>query len=148
MLVCKICNRIKISDDFWPGNRSTCKPCYQERNTRQYIVRQGVYGSKAWSNRKRSHLKRRAANKDLPFDLTISNVQDLYTAKICGYCRRPKPEVVISFDRMVPELGYVFSNAFMCCSDCNTLRSNKLTHEEMLEIGKVLRRIYKNRLAP
>lgn len=147
-LHCKGCGKDKPGSEFYVyeyhGNRSTCKQCVNERQKR---LRQQSGAAErlgnAWCYEKRRKLRLRAKNKGLPFDLTTEDIKRLYSVNICGYCLRD--DQVISFDRVIPENGYTMANAFMACFDCNYLRNNKFTHEEMRQIGEILRVIYSRR---
>lgn len=71
--------------------------------------------------------------------------------RICHYCGIPqesweqlkKPgfsnnshKYNFSLDRKDPLIGYITSNIVIACDDCNRVKSNVLTYDEMLFIGK------------
>lgn len=146
-VVCSVCGLTRSIFDFYAGdnyaNRNTCKPCVKARNKDRLRDRRNTYGSHAWSYEKWRKLRARALRKNLPFDLTVHDVSNLYSIKTCGYCLRQGQ--VMSFDRMIPEDGYTISNAFMACFECNAFRGDKFTHSEMRLIATSLIEVYKKR---
>lgn len=50
----------------------------------------------------------------------------------CTYCAKEVlSEKGCSLDRLDNNLGYTLDNVVTCCGDCNTVRSDILSHEEM-----------------
>ena len=64
----------------------------------------------------------------------------------CHYCGGPLNEHGSGLDRMDNSKGYIRGNVVPCCKDCNTLKSNKFTYSEMMQLSKVLKAINKDRL--
>lgn len=60
----------------------------------------------------------------------------------CVYCGDNKR---IGADRIDNNKGHTKDNIIPCCLECNTARSNLFTHEEMFMIGKVIKKIKKQR---
>lgn len=54
--------------------------------------------------------------------------------KPCVYCGRK----ATGFDRIDNSVGHTEENCVSCCRECNSVRNNIFTHEEMKEIGKFL----------
>lgn len=52
-----------------------------------------------------------------------------------GYC----------LDRMDNNLGYTKNNCVVCCADCNMIKSNRFTYEEMCKLGPVVADIKRKR---
>jgi hypothetical protein len=57
----------------------------------------------------------------------------------CIYCRTPfsennKPHK----DRKDPTRGYKFDNIVLACRDCNVIKCDVLTFEEMLIVGPII----------
>lgn len=61
--------------------------------------------------------KKRAENKEVPFDLTKSDFETLIKED-CAYCKRT-PTTWFGIDRVIPLDGYVIGNVTTCCFDCN-----------------------------
>jgi len=68
--------------------------------------------------------------KSLPFDLTIAQIKKLFSRKTCYYTEEPfviygeLRNFRMTFDRVKPELGYVFSNIVPCTLVANRLKAN------------------------
>lgn len=140
MKTCTKCKRLlplsmyyfdKTSNSF----KSRCKECtrLQIRSWRSKNK------SRYYAITRRDKLIARAKKQDIPFSLTLDEVQSMCDTKKCGYCKRS--DQLITFDRIMPELGYTYSNCFMACFFCNSLRSNKLTHQQMLQLAPILEKI-------
>lgn len=59
----------------------------------------------------------RAKKKEVPFELTKDDFEDLIKGK-CEYCHRC-PTTWFGIDRVIPPRGYVVENVVSCCFDCN-----------------------------
>lgn len=89
--------------------------------------------------------KGRAKKKGLVFSLSDAAFFALFV-KPCAYCKH-------AFDRgwghgldqKVPGAGYTKNNAVPCCWECNRIKSNKYTFEEMKKLGRTLSTIKKGR---
>ncbi len=83
-------------------------------------------------------------------------------ARVCYYCglaeehiyqtniinvRTKKRCETMGVDRLSSDLGYSFDNMVLCCPGCNMAKSNNLTPEEMLILGKTYRLIWESRIA-
>lgn len=94
-----------------------------------------------------SRLKKRAKRRKIIVEFTEEIWFEWYPVqeRICHYCGRPigrtygKGSTVpsgLSIDRMDSYGPYSESNCVLCCTNCNIVKSNILTYEEMLEIGQ------------
>lgn len=81
--------------------------------------------------------KLRDKQRGLTNDLTKEFVLDL-CKKPCIYCGDTKR---IGLDRKDNSIGHTKDNVVPCCYDCNCARNNNFTHEEMLIIGKAIKKI-------
>lgn len=69
--------------------------------------------------------------------------------QVCTYCQGPLPELGVGLDRLDNRRGYTLANVVPCCTDCNLVRGDRLTHLEMLhDIGPVLRKVKLARKKP
>src|SRR5208337_1290466 len=50
-------------------------------------------------------------------------------------------------DRKDNALGYMVTNVVVCCTRCNKIKSNQLTYEEMVKVGKTLHSLRKQKQA-
>lgn len=80
--------------------------------------------------------KRRGINFDLPFDSYACLLQNP-----CHYCKGPLNRTSTGLDRMDNDksIGYVIGNVLPCCNQCNRMRNNFLTVEEMKAVMTFLK---------
>jgi 5-methylcytosine-specific restriction endonuclease McrA len=81
--------------------------------------------------------KSRAKRKGVPFDLSIEDVRAVRYAGSCHYCQRELSHAEL--DRVDPTLGYVPTNLVPACRPCNTLKSNVLSHDQMVSVVTAMR---------
>jgi len=74
--------------------------------------------------------------------------------KQCYYCGLKLNEVYkdkfgrtkrLTIDRKNNKIGYTIRNIVLACFRCNTIKSNYFTAKEMLRIGKIIKRIRKDK---
>lgn len=95
-----------------------------------------------------STLKRNAHIRGLPFTLTKETFKIWWEnqEQKCIYCEVPVERLIIvdkskklvrrlSIDRIDNSRGYEIGNLALCCMQCNFIKSNLFTFEEMKEIG-------------
>lgn len=71
-------------------------------------------------------------------NLTIEWMVDNILTKPCVYCGDTNR---IGCDRIDNSKGHVLGNVVPCCLECNNVRNNLFTYEEMMRLGKVVREI-------
>jgi hypothetical protein len=127
--ICKICKIEKIETDFKrsrltsAGNiyyRAQCKICDKEH-------RQTPKG-------KYDVYRDCAARKNLEFELTLQDFEDNWN-KECHYCGDTIQ--TIGFDRIDSSKGYVKNNLVLCCTTCNSMKSNLSTETFILFCKKI-----------
>lgn len=74
----------------------------------------------------------------------------LLTSQNCRYCGQAPAQQRYNYtyngiDRKNPKLGYEPSNSVPCCGECNGIKSNRLSFEEMKVIGRALMTLRKKR---
>lgn len=73
--------------------------------------------------------KCRHENREL--DLTQEKCEELWKDG-CFYCNKDlQDETGCSLDRVDNNVGYIITNVVPCCGNCNKMRNNILSHEEM-----------------
>jgi hypothetical protein len=82
-----------------------------------------------------------AQSRGLVWALTFEVFQDLIVQP-CTYCGGALPVAGSGIDRVDSSLGYTVENVTPCCGECNRVKSDVLTYEEMLQVGEVLKKIY------
>ncbi len=90
----------------------------------------GQYGS----------LKARAKKRDIEVTLTYDEFVSVRSSGKCTYCDRDLPTDSIGhcIDRKDNATGYTVENSVPCCGDCNKVKSDVLTHEEMIVAMKAV----------
>lgn len=95
------------------------------------------------ANRKPSgrfrNLKIAAKNRNIEVKITLEEYKELILNKTCEYCSYPLCETAGGLDRMDSSKGYEIGNLVPCCGQCNNIKSNIWSYEEMKEIGKVVK---------
>ena len=76
-------------------------------------------------------------------------VEDEYTSLIsqpCHYCKGPLNDSGVGLDRKSNTTGYTSDNVVPCCRQCNIVKNNFFTYEEMMLLAPVLERIRQGRI--
>lgn len=115
-------DRLKEKKEYYIKNRQKILKKvqkYQKENSYPVIYRQLKWGSK---------------NRGLgPLLITYDEFVDFReNNKKCFYCPNDLPEVGSGMDRIDNSKGYLLDNIVPCCTSCNKIRGNNLTHEEMV----------------
>jgi len=79
--------------------------------------------------------KSKAKQRNIPFELTLSDFQNLYQT-LCEYCGE-KIET-IGIDRVDNTLGYTLDNIKSCCNICNKIKRNFTLEQFNSHITKIL----------
>lgn len=74
------------------------------------------------------------------------------TSQNCSYCgkapsQRSRTYTYNGIDRMDDSKGYMPSNVVPCCYECNFIKGNRLTYNEMRAVGQALANYRKSRKA-
>lgn len=64
---------------------------------------------------------------------------------LTGHCHYCGDTERLGLDRIDNSKGHTMDNVVVCCYDCNCARNNNFTYEEMIELGKVIRKIKEKR---
>ena len=90
-------------------------------------------------------------------NLIYEDILDFTKYTRCQYCKceikweshqTPECSVAYYIDRKDNNIGYIKENCIVCCSDCNRIKSNKFTYEEMVKLGNVIGEIRNSRCNP
>lgn len=79
-------------------------------------------------------LREGATPRGIPVEITLEQYVVITAARVCIYCSRELPEFGHGIDRKDNDIGYTLENSVPCCAECNSLKSNKLTFDEMVWI--------------
>lgn len=136
VLRCHICDVVKPVSQFSQSDQRRCKPCNAVRNRK---LRTGNGPGRYIS------AEQIARRRNCPFTLS----RDVYASLIsnqCIYCDGPLPQTGMGLDQMVPMRGYTTENAVPCCEQCNRIKADIYTYDEMLLIGAAVRRVRQDRV--
>ena len=150
---CSCCNITKELSEFYIIRkknkiRSDCKECVKKKRRSYgktqrskdlaYVNRRTIIG-------KYNGAKRNAKKANHSWNLSKEEYTELVLNKLCTYCGLSLPETGTSLDRKDSSKGYTIDNVVPCCTNCNTVKSNFFSFEEMLELGKHIRYIIDKR---
>lgn len=140
---CSKCGEIKPIDEFQVNRRNSigeytfsyCNNCRKRQNYTNLNSNIEKYLKNNFNK-----LKKRAEKNSIPFNLTFEYVMELYNIQN-GKCFYSEKEMtwgvdkglqtsVISFDKIVPEIGYTIGNIVLCQFRFNSIKSN-LNLEEL-----------------
>lgn len=80
-----------------------------------------------------------AMRKGRVWAFTFSQWKALVIGQSCHYCSGKLSDTGYALDRKDPKVGYTVDNCVPCCGECNFLKSDKLTYEEMLAVTILLK---------
>jgi hypothetical protein len=94
-------------------------------------------------------LKRNAQSTGIEGNLTYDEFVKFTSMETCHYCgdkitwnshrqRKGNYSSAYHLDRKNNSLGYTKDNCVVCCSLCNSTKTNQFSYEEMCKIGKVI----------
>lgn len=95
----------------------------------------------AWGARPKVRFKcgmQGAKKRDIPWELTLSQWTTLTALDKCHYCISPLNKTGCGLDRIKNDIGYTIDNVVPCCWECNAIKGDRLTYEEMMLVAKVL----------
>lgn len=163
--VCSKCGEEKPVTEFSSsapnkdGYNSWCKQCCRDSSKRWRETSSGIYsqikgqikftkkhgGERDW----RGYL--RSPRKDLLCTQDEFVEWYKFQPKICAYCGILEDELNsvddvwnrrltrLSVDAIDNSKGYFIGNMVLSCGRCNVTKSDFFTHDEMLEIGKIIK---------
>jgi predicted transcriptional regulator len=141
LIICSICDKPKISGEFRApksngktmSKPSFCKECQREKTAKK------LADPAAYLRKRANDLAARARKLGIPFDLTFEMVWEIYK-KQDGKCFYTDERMAffgekglrrsLSFDRVVPETGYVIGNVVLCTYKANAVKQD-LTLDEL-----------------
>jgi hypothetical protein len=152
-LVCNKCKESKSQHEFSKsktrkyGRCPTCKDCvknYNQRPDRKVATYEYNQIPEIKSRRKKEqlkynqskhgrykHIQFRAQYRGIDFAISESFHAELLMHP-CAYCGGSLNLTGSGMGRMDSSKGYIMGNVIPCCKDCNTVKSDVLSHEEMI----------------
>ena len=93
-------------------------------------------------------LKSHAKQRYLRFNLSQRDFISWYNSqqRKCSYCNITEDQIKtfrfprLTIDRKDNNKDYNLNNIVLSCHRCNTIKNKYLTYEEMLEVGKIIKR--------
>ena len=126
---CRKCHEVKPFEAFdkhskcFGGYNSVCKECRKPLSTMQWAKTTPEY--RMWHR-----AKFRARREDLPFDISISDIE---IPEVCPVLGVPfiegDPNYTTSLDKIVPSKGYVKGNIIVMTNRANKLKNDATTKE-------------------
>jgi len=98
-------------------------------------------------------LKSSAKKRGISFDLNQIAFSKWYNKqqKVCHYCNKTEKNSLndmnrkmyrLSIDRKNTNRGYILGNIILSCYKCNMIKSNDISYETMLKIGRIIKNEY------
>jgi hypothetical protein len=91
--------------------------------------------------RRYQHIKRTASTRGMSCNLSFKHFSELISDNTCYYCSGPMTGTGGGLDRLDSSKGYTKGNVVPCCLQCNVVKSNLLTANEMKLVAKLLKRV-------
>lgn len=131
--------RIQKSSDWRKNNPDKYKEQYLKGNS----VGAPHHYKYARSNKGRFYsLKLQAKKRNLEVTFGFDEYSLLVQSE-CHYCGKALNATGSGLDRKDNKYGYTASNVVPCCKNCNIMKNNFLTYNEMVVVSEALRR-YRN----
>lgn len=82
-----------------------------------------------------------AKKRNMEWELSFEQYKLLIENSKCHYCPNQLASTGYGLDRIDNRLGYTFNNVVPCCGQCNMLRSNLITQQELVKVIELLKNI-------
>lgn len=86
-------------------------------------------------------LKRDAKVRNFSLEFSKEEHQKLLSSNKCYYCEGSLNKSGSGLDRKDSNKNYTLDNVVTCCKNCNSIKLNLLTSDEMLKVAKLLKQI-------
>jgi hypothetical protein len=164
---CTKCDKIQAINEFnkdvykSDGLRCQCRTCVKlyDSTPRAKLSKSNYCKSQHGKNIKLKYhktpdgiymiLKSSAKKRHLDFKLNKKSFANWYNSqnKVCHYCNKTEKQSLndmnrkmhrLSIDRKDSTKGYLIDNIVLACYKCNMMKSNDVSYEQMIRIGKIL----------
>ncbi len=140
---CKPCAKIKSKEREKPRPLRWQEMTAEQKQNKKEWQQTYAKSEEGWPRYRLGSYKYYDKKKGLDFNLTIDWFIENIFIKPCFYCQELGTN---GCDRIDNKLGHIKTNVVPCCDVCNTTRMDNFTHEEMIELGKVIQLIKLKRL--
>ncbi len=137
---CSLCKTFKDAENYrivkaghWDYR---CKECLAKKTREYRETREGIFVT----------ARSIALRRGLEWNLTLEEYTSLRSLP-CHYCGFRLPASGIGLDRKENGPTYSAETVVPCCMECNLAKGSIFTYEEMLVIGKAVRKVKKARRA-
>lgn len=121
---------------YYKNNRERIRKYDKERHAKKYISHPRIIVPEINQWWKMSI--KMAKRKGMEWGLSLEEYAQLFR-KSCFYCgKSTSSQGAIGLDRKINSIGYISGNVVTCCRDCNVVKSNVLSVEEMLVAMKAV----------
>jgi hypothetical protein len=136
--VCECGTEKEVNSQNLRKGSSTCCGCVKPGNT--------LHPYEALFNQFKVNVKQHRSSIEV--NLTYEQFLEFTKEKHCSYCGGSlywteydltKNGGAYNLDRKNNSLGYTKDNCTVCCGDCNKVKSNRFTYEQMLQIGALIK---------
>lgn len=117
---------------IWSKNNKDKIRAYKRKNGYKY--KESLKG-------RYSTLKKECKRRNKNLELSLEQYKDLVENSSCDYCSNDLPKQGTGLDRKNNNLDYTIENCVPCCYECNSIKGQFLTYEEMKEVSKLLQRL-------
>lgn len=132
-------NEIKVRPTQIENNTGLCHKCAIRK--RPHEQRYNHFKDSVLRTNKRR-------NREICFELTYEQYLEFTKITNCEYCNLPIPwtphydkhlkQRGSFIDRKDSNIGYTPNNCVVCCGRCNRIKNKFFSHEEFIEIAKIL----------
>jgi hypothetical protein len=136
-LKCERCGFLLIINRTWSQSNQrkaifVCIQCTRD----QKKAKQHKDNTESPNNRHKV-LRQKITKFGLPCDLFLKDYKKLI-AQPCFYCGGPLNPTGVGLDQKIPGAGYTKENAVPCCWNCNRIKLDIYSADEMQVIGKAI----------
>lgn len=132
--------------NFYKVNSSYCKSCILIISKNSYYKHREKHLQRKkkqnYSYKDRFRIgRRRAFLRGFEWNISFEEWINLIKPNICHYCSGILSKQGIALDRTNNALGYTLINVVPCCGNCNRIKTNLLSYNEMLAVSKLLKQL-------
>lgn len=112
-----------------------------KRRREKRVSENKPYRKTTYINRRRLTYRSFDKKRGLENDLTVEYIEDAFKQP-CSYCGAP----ATGLDRLDNTVGHTMSNCVPSCYDCNIIKSDIFSYDEMKVLGLYIKMIKKSRI--